>query len=186
MKSKYIALLRGINVGGKNPLSMPALKAVFEKASFTEVQTYINSGNIIFSSQKEGAFELQKTCKKLIQKNFGLDIPVMVISAVEYTASLKKAPSWWGKDSESRHDCFFVILPNAAADIFAQVGKPNEYEKIASSGQFIFWSCPRKTFSRTRWSKIISLPAYGCVTIRNRNTTCRLAEMVRGEENRHV
>ena len=173
MKSLYIALLRGINVGGKNTLSMSALKAVFEKADFTDVQTYINSGNIIFSSQKEDAFELQKICKKLIKKNFQLDIPVMVISAEEYTASVKKAPRWWGKDNESRHDCFFVIPPASAADIFAQVGKANEYEKISFSGQMIFWSAPRKTFTKTRWSKIISLPAYSCVTIRNVNTVRR-------------
>ena len=76
--TKYIALLRGINVGGHNIIKMSNLKAVFERRGFQSVVTYINSGNIIFDS---GLDELsaKTVCEKLITEDFSLDIPVCVI-----------------------------------------------------------------------------------------------------------
>lgn len=169
---KYIALLRGVNVGGKNKISMPALKIAFEEIGFLDVITYINSGNIIFSSDIKNESELIKICESAIVNTFKLNIPVTIISAKDLSDTLKDAPDWWDTDNKEVYDnAIFVISPTSAEEVFTEIGdaKP-EYEKIGNYGNVIFWSASLKTFSKTRWSKIASSSVNNNVTIRNANT----------------
>lgn len=177
---QYIALLRGVNVGGNNKISMPLLKAALEDAGFSGVSTYINSGNILFSCKEEDAVVLQQKCRQVIMDTFQLDIAVAVISAEELADALANAPAWWDNDSESKHSAIFIIAPAGADMVIAAVGaaKP-EYEKIAHHGPVVFWSAPVKTFSKTRWSKVVSTAAYGSITIRNANTAKKLLELTK-------
>lgn len=172
---KYIAFLRGINVGGKNKLSMPELKATWEENGFTDVATYINSGNIIFSCVDTDEEVLKEQCEILIIKRFNLKIPVTIVSAESLAAAIAHAPTWWNTDKESKHNAIFVIQPVSVEEVFAEVGeiKP-EYEKVDYHGRVIFWSAPLKTFSRTRWSKIVGSSVYNNITIRNANTVNKL------------
>lgn len=172
---KYIALLRGINVGGNNKIPMPELKAAFEENGYADVVTYINSGNIIFSSRNSNTEELKKECEAAIADKFKLNIAVAVISVQDLSDAIQNAPSWWDTDSESKHNAIFVIPPATTETVIGEVGnaKP-EYERVGYYGQVIFWSAPLKTFSRTRWSKIAGTSAYGSITIRNANTAKKL------------
>lgn len=177
---KYIALLRGVNVGGNNKLSMPALKAVWEEHGFVDVRTYINSGNIIFSSSDIDEESLMNQCKVLIAEKFGLNIPVSVVSEKSLTEALVHAPAWWNKDKEAKHNAIFVIPPASVEEIYEAVGKINpEYETVSHYGRVIFWSAPLKTFSRTRWSKITGTSVYNYVTIRNANTANKLLTLIK-------
>lgn len=72
----YIALLRGVNVGGKNPVPMAQLKTALEERGFSHVSTYINSGNIFFASPRQDVIQLQNCCRQVILDRFGLDIAV--------------------------------------------------------------------------------------------------------------
>lgn len=176
---QYVALLRGINVGGKNIIAMPQLKAAFEEAGFSDVRTYINSGNVIFKSAEEHVVVLQNACRALIGEAFQLDIPVAVVSIDELSEALDKAPAWWGEDTEVKHNAIFVIAPADAHSIIEIVGEAKpEYEQVAHVGPIIFWSAPRDTFSRTRWSKVVSTSAYESITIRNANTTKKLLQLM--------
>ena len=178
---KYIALLRGINVGGNNIIKMADLKAAFENKGFQNVATYINSGNVLFDSELDET-AVKSDCEDLIESGFGLKIPVGIISAGELLDALAHAPDWWNSDPESKHNAIFVIPPATTEEICAQVGeiKP-EYEKLAYHGKVLFWSAPMETFSRTRLTKIVqSKAAYNAITIRNANTALKLAELVGG------
>lgn len=174
---KYIALLRGVNVGGKNKVPMKLLKDAFEEAGYAAVSTYINSGNLLFSCKAEPIAILQQACRKLIMDTFQLDISVAVISIEELSRVLDHTPSWWGNDPESRHNAIFVIPPSDAKSVVKEVGelKP-EYEQVACFEQVIFWSAPIETFSQTRWSKIIANSSYKSITIRNANTIKKILE----------
>jgi len=177
--TRYIALLRGVNVGGKNVISMPKLKAAFEKHGFCNVFTYINSGNIIFESELDTA-AATAACEKLITMECGLDIVVGIITADELTEALKHAPVWWDDDPNSKHNALFVIPPMTTQEVCEEIGgiKP-EYEKLGFYGNVIFWSAPLETFSRTRLTQIVrSKKAYNAITIRNANTTKKLGELV--------
>ena len=175
---KYIALLRGINVGGKNKVSMPILKNAFIENGFSDVTTYINTGNVLFSSKSKDREELQTACRRIIMEKFGLDIAVMVISAQELSDALSHAPKWWDLDIDSKHNAFFVIPPATPPLLIEAVGDENpEYALVSHYGQIIFWSAPIQTFTRTKWSKAVSSKAYSNITIRNSNTTKKLLEL---------
>lgn len=176
--SKYIVLLRGINVGGNNKVSMKELKELFEKNEFQDVITYINSGNIILSTEDSDIDFLKRKCEALILEKFRLDIPVMIISAADLFAALSNAPDWWDLDQEAKHNAMFVIPPTTVAEVFKEVGeiKP-EYEKVGHFGRVIFWSASIKKFSRTRWSKVVGSSVYSSITIRNANTVKKLVEL---------
>lgn len=175
---RYIALLRGVNVGGSNKVSMNELKALFEREGFTDVSTYINSGNVIFSCEPQRNETLQKRCEAMIEAAFGFFSAVCVISVRELAETLCHAPAWWNADAESKHNAIFVIPPAKPEDIYAQVGelKP-EYEKTAHYGRVIFWSAPLATYSRARLTRVVGTPVYDSITIRNANTTLKLRQL---------
>lgn len=176
---KYIALLRGINVGGKNKVAMPELKSCFENAGFKNVVTYINSGNILFESTLDDLIGLVKICEVAIEKQFGFHVVCSVISANELQHALKNAPKWWGV-GDGKHNAIFVIAPKKADEIVAEVGEAKpEHEKVQACHPIIFWSAPLETFSRTRYSKIVGSKLYQSITIRNANTTYKLAQLVK-------
>jgi uncharacterized protein (DUF1697 family) len=174
---RFIALLRGINVGGNNTVSMAELKKSFEALGFENVRTYINSGNVIFETTKTDKAELVKLCEAEIETKFGFRVICSVISAEELQNAVKHAPSWWGDDND-KHNALFVIAPATAKEIMQEVGEAKpEYEKVAVYEPIIFWTAPLKTFGRTRYSKIVGTKAYASITIRNANTTKKLAEL---------
>lgn len=177
--TRYIALLRGVNVGGKNRVVMATLKARFEQHGFKDVSTYLNSGNVIFSSERRDVLQLTEDCEKLIEAEFGLKIIVTVVSAKELLEALEQMPDWWNVDKESKHNVIFVIPPTTTEEVINSVGEAKiEYEKVAYHERVIFWSAPIKTFSRSRWSKVVGTKMYSRITIRNANTVNKLAELV--------
>lgn len=177
-KMKYIALLRGINVGGNNKVPMSDLKNCFESAGFLNTKTYINSGNVIFESEYTNINELIEICENIIEKKFGFFISVTVIDVNSLKEVLEQVPTWWGDDPDSKHNALFVIPPATDEEILTAVGtiKP-EYENVYAYHGIIFWSATIKTVSRTRWAKIVGTKAYQNVTIRNANTTRKLLEL---------
>lgn len=176
---KYIALLRGINVGGNNKVSMSDLKVCFETLGFTHVQTYINSGNVIFETAKTDKAKLVEKCEEAIEEKFGFHVVCSVIEVKELHNALSNAPAWWGKGDDVKHNALFVIAPATADEIIKEVGEAKpEYEKVEAYEPIIFWSAPIKTFSRTRYSKIVGTKAYQFITIRNLNTTKKLFDLI--------
>lgn len=174
---KYIALLRGINVGGNSKVSMAELKICFKQLGCRNVLTYINSGNVIFDYAQTDAAKLSDMCESAIEKQFGFHIVCTLLSANELLEALKHAPKWWDS-GDGKHNAIFVIAPKTVEEIMSEVGEAKpEYELVAAHQPIIFWSAPIKTFSRTRYSKIVGTKAYQFITIRSANTTKKLAEL---------
>lgn len=174
----YIALLRGINVGGKNKVAMPILKKVFEEQGFSNVVTYINSGNVVFSSEVQDIHKLIQQCEAIITERFMLTVPVAVLPANQLAEAVIHAPIWWNADKDTIHYAIFVLPPTTIEDVFAAVGDIDpQYECIAYHDQIIFWSAHTKTFSKSRWSKIASSSVNNSVTIRNANTVNKLLQL---------
>jgi uncharacterized protein (DUF1697 family) len=174
---KYIALLRGINISGKNKVSMPLLKVAFEDIGFLNVSTYINSGNVLFSSENNDKSEINSRCKAMIEERFMLDVPVAIISLKELSEALDNAPEWWdiNSDEEVMHQAIFLIPPVTIEEVYKAVGEAKpEYEQVGYYKNLIFWSAPRATLSKTRWYKIASSSVNNKVTIRNARTTKKL------------
>lgn len=173
---KYVALLRGVNVSGKNRVPMTELKQCFTDMGFTNVVTYINSGNVIFESDTSNDASLVQECEGAIEQYFGFRVICAVLTADELQDAMAHAPAWWDKDPAVKNNALFVIAPATAQQVMKEVGdaKP-EYEQVAGYGQIIFWTAPLKTFSRTRYSNVVTSKAYQQITIRNANTVKKLA-----------
>jgi len=177
---KYIALLRGINISGKNKVSMPLLKKAFEEMGFLDVSTYINSGNVLFSSEDKNIREISSQCKAMIEEKFMLDVPLVIISTDDLSEALEHAPEWWDADSDQEviHQVLFLIPPVTVEEVYEAVGEAKpEYEQVGYYKNVIFWSAPRKTLSRTRWYKIASSSVNNKVTIRNASTAKKLLRL---------
>lgn len=174
--TQYIALLRGINVGGNNKVPMQELKALFEANGYLSVLTYINSGNVLFFSEETDTETIKSRCEKMIADRFGFPITVMIIGAAELCDALQHAPDWWGVGADVKHNALFIIPPATPEEVMREIGEAKpEYERVAYHGKIIFWSAPVKTFSRTRYAGIVGSRVYGSVTIRNANTARKLA-----------
>jgi uncharacterized protein (DUF1697 family) len=176
---RYVALLRGINVGGNNKVPMRDLAACFESLELGNVSTYINSGNVLFEAVETDEAKLVQRIEAAIERRFGFPVRVAVISKTDLLDALAQAPTWWNKEPLAKNNAIFVIAPATAKEVMRMVGaaKP-EYEQVASSGPVIFWTTTFKDFNRTQYSKMVGTPAYKMTTIRNANTTLKLAYLL--------
>jgi uncharacterized protein (DUF1697 family) len=175
----YVALLRGINVGGKNLIKMPALKACFEADGFDDVTTYIQSGNVLFSSPETKAVELAGRIEATLSETFGYSATVVVRSRRQMRAIVARAPKGFGaRPAKFRYDVIFLKERLTAKVALTSVPtKPGVDEAHAGTGVLYFSRLTSKA-TQSRLSRIVSSPIYPNVTIRNWNTTTKLMEMM--------
>ena len=177
---RYIALLRGINVSGKNKVPMAELKKYFESLGVMEVKTYLNSGNVIFSSADKNVTALIDQVERMMQRELGLDIPVFIIPQEELADILRHAPDWWGTENKGNYDNLIFILPPATfPDIYYEIGAPKEgLEQIQEYQSAVFWSFSRKDYQKTNWwSKTARADIGSKLTIRTANTVRRIVDI---------
>ena len=103
----YVALLRGINVGGNNKIDMKLLKKTFEQAGMESVATYINSGNVIFIDEEHTKPELAALLEKAIYEDFQLDIKVLIRSMSDFDCMMKIVPETWKDDENMKCNVLF-------------------------------------------------------------------------------
>ena len=147
---RYIALLRGINISGKNKVPMAELKKGFETLAFVEVKTYLNSGNVIFSSDEDNIRKLTDKIEEMIKNQFGLDIPVFVLSREALEDILQNAPDWWGSENKEIYDNLIFIISSAKfSDVYNEIVElKKELEKIEDYKEVIFCSFSRKDYQK--------------------------------------
>lgn len=177
---RYIALLRGINISGKNKIAMSALKAEFTELGFAGVYTYLNSGNVVFGSEVHDEKFLADKIRSMIKEKFCLDIPVYVLLQEKLQDILGNAPNWWDSGNKEIYDNIIFIMPPLTYDeLYNEIGSPkDEYEKICSYKNIVFWSFSRKDYRKTNWwSKTASSSVSSMLTIRTANTLKKIAEM---------
>lgn len=177
---RYIALLRGINISGKNKISMAELKTAFAEAGFSDVCTHLNSGNVIFSDDENDTFVLAERAKSLIKQKFNLDIPVFIISQKELSELLAKAPKWWGTENKEIYDnLIFAIPPNDIKIVAEKIGEPTkELEQVEICDNAAFWSFDRMKYNKAAWwKKTASTGIAEMITIRTANTLRKIKSL---------
>ena len=177
----YVILLRGINVGGKNKVPMAGLRECLEELGFSNVSTYIASGNVILISDKR-TDEIKTQIEEALPECFKLDdelIKVLVLTRNQFQAVIDNKPEGFGEQPEKYHsDAIFLIGMDAAQAM--PVFDPREGVDIVWPGDGVIYS-QRLSSQRTRsrLSKIAASPAYKSMTIRSWNTTTKLLEILR-------
>lgn len=175
----YLALLRGINVGGKGLIRMSELKECLEKAGFAEVRTYIQSGNVLFVSPKAETSRLAKKMEAAIEKKFTMKVGVVVFAEREWQEVVRRAPKSWGENKEWKHNLLALLPGTNAADVMKTMGalKP-EIEALTAGRGVLYQSLSIESFNRTTSGKLSAHPIYRRITVRNINTARKLAELV--------
>ena len=174
----YLALLRGINVGGKHKVEMARLRATFEKLGFTDVKTYINSGNVIFETAPSDKTKLTKRIERAIAKKFGFDVPTLLRSQPEMEALMGALPKDWLNDEKTKCDVLFLWDAVNSPDAVNQVTIKPDIEELVYAPGALMWRVDRAHITRGSIVKIIGTDFYKQVTIRNPNTVRRLYDLM--------
>ncbi len=175
---RYLALLRGINVGGKNIIAKDALRVCFEDLGFSSVRTYIQSGNILFRSSEASVAKLTREIERLLSDRFDYPAQAAILSHPRYQSALRAAPKTWGRDDQQKHNALFTLSGITPARALAQLPAPKaQIETVTTGPGVIFWSASKKALSRSTMLKLHSLPAYQLMTVRNHNTVFKLLEL---------
>lgn len=173
---KYLALLRGINAGGKRRVPMEELRKVFEGLAFGDVETYINSGNVIFNSKHAPK---QSTIQEAIREQFGFDVDTLIINEEELATIVAAIPSDWQNDyTEHKSDVAFLFDDINSPDMIEVLLPRPEIETILYIDHALLSNVARKNQSKSSLARSIGSSHYRRMTIRNITTVKKLAELM--------
>ena len=176
---RYVALLRGINVGGRTLVKMADLKTCFEQLGLEDVSTYIASGNVLFGSGDDAA-ELATTIEAAIEQRFELPVKVVVLDRASYARIVKAIPKPWIGDGSLRANVAFVRPGTDAKAVVRDLEPDPAVEEVKAVKGAILWATRRDALNRSVMRKLIAGAAYKELTVRNLNTTLKLRELLAG------
>ena len=178
--TSFVALLRGINVGGKNLMGMSALAECFRAAGYGQVSTYSQSGNVLFTSQAGDGPELEQALERMLEERFDSPILVVVRSHDEIAATIAAAPANHGS-KELRSDVFFLKHPLTAEEAYAELPElRGGVDSVAIGPGAIYFSRVAAQASKTRITRLMSMPLFQSMTVRSWRTTTRLLQLLGG------
>lgn len=177
-----MALLRGINVGGNARVEMPRLKALLEKVGTSNVVTYINSGNVIFSDSRTWQ-ELVPLIESKLKKEFGLELRIVLREQANIEQIVKAVPAGWTNDTAQKTDVMFLWPEIDKPDIQTKISVDPKIEKVLFLPGAIVWNIGRQNVTRGNGVKLIKSDLYKYFTARNINTVRKLAELMRKNNN---
>jgi uncharacterized protein (DUF1697 family) len=178
--SSSVALLRGINVGGKNLIGMPDLADSFRHAGYAGVRTHTQSGNVLFTAEPATGTALEDAVERMLRERFGIPISVLVRSRGELAAVIAAAPADHGSQA-LRSEVLFLKHPLTAETAYAALPELRAGVDSAAPGPgVIYFSRVAAQASKTRITRLMDMPIFQQMTMRSWRTTTRLSEMLDG------
>lgn len=174
----YISLLRGINVSGKNLISMKDLKEIYENCGFKNIQTYIQSGNVLFQYKRETTKILEKKLQQSLLELKGMNVPFFIYEFQTFKAIYNNNP-YLDEKEHSKEGLYFLFLQRTPEkiDISPILNKKADHESFIQEGTIVYLSFPnglgKTKLTNTFFEKTLKTSG----TIRNRNTVLKLIEM---------
>jgi uncharacterized protein (DUF1697 family) len=170
---QYLALLRGINVGGKNLVKMADLRAAVEAMGFTDVATYIASGNVLFRAPRQKRDQLAARIESQLSRQFGTDVKVVLLTKAQLKGVIDGAPRGFGAESQLC-DVIFVRKPLTVKGAFGVLETRPGIDRAWTGTGVIYYSRLASRASGSRISRVVALPEYQNMTIRSWSTTVKL------------
>lgn len=178
MSTRYVALLRGINVGGANLIPMAALRASFESCALADVSTYIQSGNVIFSASGTER-RIAARIGKVLAAEFGYAGLVLLRSQGQMRDVIAKAPGGFGKALDKyRYDVAFLDASLVASAALETIRRREGVDEAAAGPGVMYFSRLISRASQSYLPKLASMPIYRQMTVRNWNTTTKLLALI--------
>lgn len=176
---RYVALLRGINVGGSNLIRMPALVESFEALGFEDVATYIQSGNVLFRTDRAAGPRLTGRIERALSAEYGFPVRVVVRSRPQLEVVVARAPKGFGsRPAQYRYDVLFLREPLTAEEVMESVRTREGVDEAHAGEAVLYFSRLIRRASQSYLTRIVGTPVYQRMTIRNWNTTTRLLRML--------
>ncbi len=174
----YVALLRGINVGGQNKVKMVTLKEVFAKLGFIDVTTYIQSGNVVFKSKILEISSLEKQIETAIETNFGFKASVLIKTEKELAIILNESPFKNPEDITAKQ-VYYVLLKEKPAPNLKQALVPNNYpnEQFLITANCVYLNCLKGAGKAKLTNNVIEKKLKISSTTRNHRTLLKLIEL---------
>ena len=181
--TRYALLVRGINVGGKNKVVMSQLRQELTELGVEKVDTYINSGNIFFTSTDAKAQLVEK-----LEDFFAVHYPFIqsfsLLSQEDYEAELENLPDWWTKDL-ARKDVLFYTESLDVDQVIKKVNSLELVDEVLHFGKLgIFWGkISEDSYYATAYHKyLLKMPFYRNITIRNAKTFDKIGQMLKNNK----
>jgi uncharacterized protein (DUF1697 family) len=181
-QTSYVALLRGINVGINNRISMSDLKARFEELGYENVITHGNSGNVIFQAPVQSSEKLEIQLEKGLEKDFTTPISVMGRSKAEIAKVVEAIPKNWNNDPETKYDIVFLKKEVDDPAIVAKIGPHPSMEDLSYIPGTLFWTILKKDFPKSNFPKLVGTATYKGMTIRTPNVVRKILDLMQSEE----
>ncbi|MEW6086616.1 MAG: DUF1697 domain-containing protein [Chloroflexota bacterium] len=178
----YLALLRGINVGGNNIIKMSDLKTCFESMGLTDVLTYIQSGNVLFKSAEKDKAKLTKEIEAGLSRQFRYEARSVVVTYKQLKQAVEEAPRGFGKAPDKfRYDVIFLKEPLTPKEAMKSVSVKEGVDNAYTGKDVLYFSRLIIKAAQSHLTRIIGLPVYQSMTIRNWNTTTKLLALMEKE-----
>lgn len=175
---KYVALLRGINVGGKNRILKGELIEAFHDLGFNSVKTYIQSGNILFRSDRTDIENMRDEIEAILSSRFPYEAQAVIYTEQEFKSIAEKTPQGWGSDSGTRYNFIFTLDTITPDEVLSQLPESDDsIETVAKGDRVIYAAARNESRSKSVFVKLPKYIAYKHVTIRNNNTVNRINEL---------
>lgn len=178
----YVALLRGINVGGNNIIKMEALRAAFEKLGFTNVKSFIQSGNVLFQSENTNELELEKILEASLSKTFNYTARVLIRSQEDMVKTVVAIPKIFA-NPDWKHNVIFLSPLIDSKKILDTFELKPDIEELHYAPGVLFWSARLDGISRSTMLKLSTRKEYKEMTVRNMNTTRKILELMYADHN---
>lgn len=176
---RYVVLLRGINVGGRNKVAMPALRELLGD-HFQDVSTYIQTGNVVLESDRS-ATEVATEVERILPTGFDLDsalVRALALDPTAYRSVLDDAPAGFGSEPDTYRYDVGLYLGVTAADVEPYIAVNPDVDEVTCGDRAFYHRRVTALASRSRVSKIIGTPVYPSLTIRNWRTVTTLGQML--------
>ncbi len=173
----YVALLRGINVGGNHKVPMPQLKLLFENLGHKKVATYINSGNIIFESELPTT-SLESDLTNAFVEEFGFSAAILVRSIDQIKTTADGLDPLWENNSDQKTDVIFLPNDIKSPSVLKTISVDPVIDTLIYVDGAIIWHIDRSNYSRSGMNNFIKNPLYKKVTVRNCNTVRKVHEIM--------
>jgi uncharacterized protein (DUF1697 family) len=171
--TSYLALLRGINVGGKNLVKMADLREAVETMGHAEVSTFIQSGNVLFRAPRQKRAQLAERMEAGLSARFGMDLKVVLLTHAQLTRVVGDAPRGFGGKSH-KCDAIFLRAPLTVGRAMAVVETREGVDRVWKGPGMIYFSRLASKASGSRLSRVVAQPEYQNMTIRSWSTTTKL------------
>ena len=174
---QYLALLRGINVGGKNMVKMAELREALEQMGFAEVATYIQSGNVLFQAPRQKREDLAARIESELSRRFGTELKVVLLTEAQLRGVIDGAPGGFGADSHL-YDVIFLRKPLTVQKALGVLEIRDGIDAAWAGKGVLYTSRLASRATGSRLNKVASTAEYQNMTIRNWRTTKKLLALM--------